>query len=116
MQSPKLWVDQGPATERAAAQAEIENQLSAMLVYILMHSENAASNSIVTLLQTKHKKELEALVDLIDKAMYIHEVTGIFAPLASDSTDLITILFVDLIKRAVACHHLGRYSCRCQYR
>ena len=100
MQSPKLRVDQGPATERAAAQAEIENQLSAMLVYILMHCENAASNSIVTLLQTKHKKELEAL-ESIDKAGSIHEVTGIFAPLASDSADL--ILFVDFSKRAVVC-------------
>jgi hypothetical protein len=35
------------------------------------------------LLQTKHKKELEAL-KLIDNAGSIHEVTGILAPLASD--------------------------------
>ena len=51
-------------------------------------------------MQTKHKKELEAL-ESIDKAGSIHEVTGIFAPLASDSADL--ILFVDFSKRAVVC-------------
>jgi hypothetical protein len=88
MQWPKLCLDQGTATERAAAQAEIENQQSAMLVYIwLMHCENDPCTSIVMLLQTKHKKELEALKS-IDNAGSIHEVTGILAPLASDWADL----------------------------